>query len=191
MKVNIKSDVILNEKAITQDIEKFARTCATTIVEEAAESIKKFAYEQMLGYYGEYDPREYERTYQMLNTSYKPFTTIMGEIYEGGIVINSSNTNHKRGYYITDDNKIGRGDISLREPLINEEYIYDNVWIKGIHGYEKVGYGDNAYWREIRGLPDRINRIKRKAYSRDFKRELLSKGFEKAKAQSYSILKFS
>ena len=68
---------------------------------------------------------------------------------------------------------------------------YNDVWIKGIHGYEKVGYDDNVYWREIQGLPDRINRIKRKAYSRDFKRELLSKGFEKAKAQSYSILKFS
>lgn len=173
MKVNIKPEVILNEKAIMQDIEKFARTCATTIVEEAAESIKKFAYEQMVGYYGEYEPREYERTDQMLNTSYKPFTTTMGEIYEGGIIINSSNTNHEKGKNYT------------------EEDIYNDVWIKGIHGHEKVGYGDNVYWREIQGLPDRINRIKRKAYSRDFKRELLSKGFEKAKAQSYSILKFS
>lgn len=186
MKVNIKPDVILNEKAITQDIEKFARTCATVIVEEAAESIKKFAHEQMLGYYGEYDPREYERTDQMLNTSYKPFTTTMGEIYEGGIIINSNNTNHRRGFRLISNDD----GTKTRQPYTEEE-IYDNVWIKGSHGYEKVGYGDNAYWREIQGLPDRINRIKRKAYSRDFKRELLSKGFEKAKAQSYSILKFS
>lgn len=173
MKVNIKPDVILNEKAITQDIEKFARTCATAIVEEAAESIKKFAYEQMLGYYGEYDPRIYERTNQMKDSSYKPFIIITGKTYEGGVIINSSHTNHQKGKNYT------------------EEDIYNDVWIKGIHGYEKVGYGENAYWREIQGLPDRINRIKRKAYSRDFKRELLSKGFEKAKAQSYSILKFS
>ena len=178
MKVNIKPDVILNEKAITKDIEKFARTCATTIVEEASESIKKFAYEQMVGYYDEYDPRIYVRTNQMIDSSYKPFTTTTGNIYEGGIIINSENTNHKRG-------------IRKNGEEYTEEEIYDNVWIKGSHGWEFVGYGDNAYWREINGLPDRINRLKRKAYSRDFKRKLLSKGFEKAKSQSYSILKFS
>jgi hypothetical protein len=186
MKVNIKPDVILNEKAIMQDIEKFARTCATTIVEEAAESIKKFAYEQMVGYYDEYDPRIYIRTDQMKNSSYKTFTTTTGNIYEGGVIINSENTNHERG------TRFGGGEYT-------EEEIYDNVWIKGSHGYEIVGtkgtpyngWNDTRHWREIQGLPDRINRIKRKAYSRDFKRELLSKGFEKAKAQSYSILKFS
>lgn len=178
MKVKLNSDVIMNEKAIVKDLEMFAKTCATTIVEEAAKSIKEFAYKQMVGYYDEYDPRIYVRTNQMRDSSYKPFTTTTGNIYEGGVIINSENTNHKRG-------------IRKNGEEYTEEDIYNDVWIKGIHGQEKVGYGDNAYWREIQGLPDRINRIKRKAYSRDFKRELLSKGFEKAKAQSYSILKFS
>lgn len=178
MKVRLNSDVIINEKAITKDIEKFARTCALTIIQEAAKSIKKFAYEQMVGYYDEYDPRIYERTNQMKDSSYKPFITITGKTYEGGVIINSSHTNHSRG-------KRKNGE------EYTEEEVYDDVWIKGIHGQEKVGYGENAYWREINGLPDRINRLKRKAYSRDFKRELLSKGFEKAKSQSYSILKFS
>ena len=109
----------------------------------------------------------------MGDMSYQKFFANTGNVYEGGIMINSAFTNHEKGKSYT------------------EEDIYNDVWIKGIHGYEKVGYDDNVYWREIQGLPDRINRIKRKAYSRDFKRELLSKGFEKAKAQSYSILKFS
>lgn len=173
MKVNIKPDVILNEKAIMQDIEKFARTCATTIVEEAQKQLEKFAFGEMAEYYMEYEPRIYDRTGQMGDISYQKFFANTGNVYEGGIMINSTFTNHEKGKSYT------------------EEDIYNDVWIKGIHGHEKVGYGDNVYWREIQGLPDRINRIKRKAYSRDFKRELLSKGFEKAKAQSYSILKFS
>lgn len=173
MKVNIKPEVILNEKAIMQDIEKFARTCATTIVEEAQNQLDKFAFGEMAEYYMEYEPRLYDRTGQMGDLSYQKFIAIKGNIYEGGIFINSAFTNHDKGKSYT------------------EEDIYNDVWIKGIHGQEKVGYGENAYWREINGLPDRINRLKRKAYSRDFKRELLSKGFEKAKAQSYSILKFS
>lgn len=173
MKVNIKPDVILNEKAIMQDIEKFARTCATTIVEEAQKQLEKFAFGEMAEYYMEYEPRIYDRTGQMGDMSYQKFFANTGNVYEGGIMINSAFTNHEKGKNYT------------------EEDIYNDVWIKGIHGQEKVGYGENAYWREIQGLPDRINRIKRKAYSRDFKRELLSKGFEKAKAQSYSILKFS
>lgn len=173
MKVNIKPDVILNEKAIMQDIEKFARTCATTIVEEAQKQLEKFAFGEMAEYYMEYEPRIYDRTGQMGDMSYQKFFANTGNVYEGGIMINSAFTNHEKGKSYT------------------EEDIYNDVWIKGIHGYEKVGYDDNVYWREIQGLPDRINRLKRKAYSRDFKRELLSKGFEKAKAQSYSILKFS
>ena len=173
MKVNIKPDVILNEKAITQDIEKFAKICAMTIIDEAQNQLDKFAFGEMAEYYMEYEPRIYDRTGQMGDMSYQKFFANTGNVYEGGIMINSAFTNHEKGKSYT------------------EEDIYNDVWIKGIHGYEKVGYGDNVYWREIQGLPDRINRLKRKAYSRDFKRELLSKGFEKAKAQSYSILKFS
>lgn len=186
MKVRLNSDVIMNEKAITKDIEKFARTCAMTIIQEAAKTIKKFAYEQMVGYYDEYDPRIYERTNQMKDSSYKPFIIITGKTYEGGVIINSSHTNHQKGTRFNGEK-------------YTEEEIYDDVWIKGSHGFEIVGnkptaengWNDTRHWREIQGLPDRINRLKRKAYSRDFKRELLSKGFEKAKAQSYSILKFS
>lgn len=190
MKINVNSDVIINEKNLEKDIKKFAETCATTIVEEASNLIKRFAFDQMVGYYGEYDPRRYKRTKQMLKASYKPFVITTGEIYEGGVIINSNNTNHKRGYYITDDNKKGYGDITLREPSIKEEYIYDNVWIKGSHGYENVGYGENIYWREITGVPDRINKLKRKAYSQEFKNKLLAKGMRKAKSQSYTIINF-
>lgn len=186
MKVRLNSDVIMNEKAITKDIEKFARTCATTIVEEAQKQLEKFAFGEMAEYYMEYEPRIYDRTGQMGDMSYQKFFANTGNVYEGGIMINSAFTNHEKGTRFNGEK-------------YTEEEIYDNVWIKGSHGFEIVGnkptaengWNDTRHWREIQGLPDRINRLKRKAYSRDFKRELLSKGFEKAKAQSYSILKFS
>ena len=151
MKVNINPEVIMNEKNITKDLEKFAKTCATIIVNEAAQLIKKFAYKQMAGYYEEYDPRIYIRTEQMLKSSYKPFVVTTGDVYEE---------------------------------------IYDNVWIKGTHGYEKVGYGTNSHWEELIGLSDRINKLKREAYSKEVKEKLLAKGIRKAKSQSYTILNF-
>lgn len=191
MKVKINSDVLINQKDLESDIKKFVEICATTIVEEAANLIKKFAFYQMVGYYEEYTPRRYKRTGQMRDSSYKSFVITKGNVYEGGVIINSSNTNHRRGYYVTDENKRGSGDINLREPSIKEEYIYDNVWIKGSHGYENVGYGGEVYWREITGVPDRMNKLKRKAYSKDFKERLLAKGMRKAKSQSYSILNFN
>lgn len=178
MKVKINSDVIMNEKDIKKDIEKFAKTCALTIVQEASRLIKKFAYKQMIGYYDEYEPRIYDRTNQMRDLSYKPFIICTGKIYEGGVIIHSGHTNHIRGTRKNGDE-------------YSEEEIYDNVWIKGSHGWEKIGYGENTSWHEIQGIPDRINKLKRAAYSKEVKNKLLAKGMRKAKSQSYSILNFN
>lgn len=172
MKVKVNSNVIINEKKINDDLEKFANICATTIIEEAAQMIARFARKQMSGYYTEYYPRIYDRTDQMINASYKPFTSSGRGVYEGGVIINSENTNHKRG------------------KSFSEEDLYDNVWIKGIHGYENIKYNDVYYWKEIQGMPDRINKLKRAAYSKGVKEKLLSLGINKAKSQSYSILNF-
>lgn len=173
MKIKINPNVVLDEKAIINDIEKFTKTCAMTIIDEAQNQLDKFAFGEMAEYYLEYEPSLYIRTGQMGDLSYQKYMTIKGNIYEGGIFINSAFTYHEKGKSYT------------------EEDIYNDVWIKGIHGQEKVGYGENAYWREIQGLPERINRIKKKAYSDGFKNKLLAKGIAKAKSQSYSILKFS
>lgn len=186
MKVKINSDVIINEKGITKDLEKFAEVCATTIIEEGINIIVKFATKQMAGYYNEYDPYEYDRTYQMYRESFMPFRSFNGNIYEGGINIDSFFTNHPKG------TRRNGGEYT-------EEEIYDNVWIKGSHGFEVVGNkptaengrNDTRRWREIQGEPDRINKLKRAAYSKELKEKLLSIGIRKAKAQSYSILNFS
>ena len=173
MKIKINPDVVLDEKTIINDIEKFTKTCAMTIIEEAQNQLDKFAFGEMAEYYLEYEPIFYDRTGQMGDLSYQKYMTIKGTIYEGGIFINSAFTNHEKGEEYT------------------EEYIYNDVWIKGIHGRKRVGRGGKAHWREIKGLPERMNRIKKKAYSENFKNKLLAKGIAKAKSQSYSILKFS
>ena len=156
-KIKIKPEISLSIQGIESDLKKFGETYATTIVEEAQRVITKFAKEQMVGYYGEYDPRIYDpRTNQMLNSSYKPFTDHLGNIYEGGVIINSENTEHERG-----------------SDKFSESDLYDMVWIKGIHGWEIVGYYPNYRWREIKGnpfTPDRLNRLKNKAYGNELKK---------------------
>ena len=84
----------------------------------------------------------------MLKSSYKPFVVTTGDVYEGGVIINSENTSHIRGTRANGEE-------------YTEEEIYDNVWIKGTHGYEKVGYGTNSHWEELIGLSDRINKLKK------------------------------
>ena len=178
MRAKINSEVIINEKAIQNDLNKFAKICATTIIEEGISLIMKFATKEMAGYYSEYEPYEYERTYQMYLESFMPFRSFKDNIYEGGINIDAFFTNHKpRGKKFT------------------EEDLYDNVWIKGSHGREIVGYKsewqDSRHFQEILGTPDRLNRLKKKIYSNTIKNKLLEKGMKKAKSQSYSILEFN
>ena len=178
MKAKINSNVLINEKVIQNDLNKFAEVCATTIIEEGINIIMKFATKEMAGYYNEYDPYEYERTYQMYRESFMPFHNFNGNVYEGGIHIDAFFTNHEpKGKNFT------------------EEDLYDSVWIKGSHGLEMVGYKngwqDTRHLQEILGEPDRLNKLKKKVYSNTIKKKLLEKGLNKAKSQSYSILEFS
>ena len=178
MRIKINPNVIINEEAIINDIRKFTKTCAMTVVEEAQVQLEKFAFGEMAEYYTEYEPYIYIRTGQMGDLSYQTFMSNTGNMYEGGIIINSVFTEHERG-------------VRRNGKEYTEEEIYEDVWVKGKHGGEMVGYGKNKHWRETLGVPNRINRLKEKAYSADFKNKLLAKGMAKAKSQSYSILKFS
>lgn len=177
MAIKIKPEVIINERAIQNDLKKFAKVCAETVAWEAQSMLMKFAEEQMWGYYMEYEPYDYFRTDAMLDYSYQPLFIKNGDSYEGGIWINSSFTNHKpKGRTFT------------------EEDLYENVWVRGSHGLEMVGYKsgwqDTRHLQEILGEPNRLEKVKKKAYSKQTKNQLLAKGMRKAKAQTYSILNF-
>ena len=56
-------------------------------------------------------------------------------------------------------------------------------------GY-KSGWQDTRHLQEILGEPNRLEKVKKKAYSKQTKNQLLAKGMRKAKAQTYSILNF-
>ena len=173
MAIKSKAWVDLDEKLIEADLRKFSEICCETIAKEAAAQINRFAYEQMFGYYGEYKPDIYERTEQMLIDSHKEYYAHHGNVYEGGIEINSAFTNHKP-----------KG--------ITEEEIYDEVWIMGGHGWTHFKYGDIDKWRYNQGETDRLLTLKQKAYSKETKQKLLSLGIKKARNRNngYSILKF-
>ena len=185
------------EQALYKDLEKFGEIFCSTVVEQAAPKIKKFADQEIAGYYAEYKPEFYNRTGQMKDKSFTQFVT-KGMPYEGGIEINSGNTHHHGGFYP----KWGSP-----EPGISEEQIYTSVWDLGLHGRK----GDNHYVRQynifddegkefehrdfgennhIQGMPHRLDRLVRKVWSADFQNQMIQIGLDKASKQRYSVLKF-
>ena len=177
MKIKLQPDVKIDAKAIEADIRKFVDVCCSTIAKEATDLINKFAFQEMVEYYNEYDPYYYDRTYQIILQSYRPYWSHTGSSYEGGIIINSNFTDHQP-----------KG--------ITESQIYDEVWEKGRHGWERIKYasasGNVDYWRPIQGEVDRIGRLKQQAYSTKTKQFLIDKGIKAARnVGGYSILKFN
>lgn len=172
MSISAKPHADINIDDIMADLEKFGRIYCKTVAKEAVKMIDKFAYNQMIDYYGEYYPRIYDRTGQMRDSSHKPHYKEYGRIYEGGIDIHSSFTEHKP-----------KG--------ISEEEIYEAVWVDGIHGYEKRGYPVSV-WYPISGEPYRIDTVKKMAYSSKTIESLKDKGLKEALKykNEYSILNF-
>ncbi len=77
-------------------------------------------------FYTQYDPKMYDREYNILSNSYYPYQrTTMGTklFFEGGIIVNSSNM---FGYKNKGRNKNGE--------LISNSEIVDWVWSQGLHG---------------------------------------------------------
>ena len=176
MAISIKPRVEIDKKAIEADLLKFANVYCSTVAMEAADIIGKFAFQEMVGYYNEYEPSIYIRTFQMILHSYKPHYKKINNGYEGGVDIHSLNTNHP-------------------DKGISEEEIYEKVWVEGQHGIDMINYqsardGSVAYWRKFQGQPYRIDNLKRKAYSEKTIRQLQEKGLKAALKQHYSILRF-
>ena len=167
MKIGLDYTVTINDKAIINDIKTFYETFAQAATQEAANRIEKFAQQEMNGYYNEYEPDYYDRTWQMLSSSYKKYSGRFASVYEGGVIINPGFTNHSP-----------RG--------ITEEEIYENVWDKGIHGGEYRGRN----YVNIQGEPNRFGKIESIVGSDKFKKEMFDIGMEAAMGQKYSVLRF-
>ena len=174
MAIKAKDNVDLDTQKIENDLRKFTDIYCQEFIRQGATMISEFAFKEMTCYYAEYDPRLYERTGDMLMFSHLPYQEKKGNIYMGGIDISSSNTSHAKG----SDN-------------FSEDDLYNMVWIQGYHGYEKVGYPD-SYLRPIVGEADRLQRVKKKAYSKTTKDKASRKGMKAAldARNGYSILKF-
>ena len=85
------------------DIKALHEAFCKAVTERAATNIEKFARIEMEDYYTEIHekpshPIYYKRTKDMLNNSYEPFQEEDGDIYSGGIDIDSGFTTHEHGF---------------------------------------------------------------------------------------------
>lgn len=184
----------VTDGALESDIKLIKETFCKTITQRAAEKIEEFAAKEMEGYYDEYSPEYYRRTYQMYNNSYKQYLPDPeGNIYRGGIEINSSFTEHHNG--MIDNLKGIEGNFQSMK--FSEEDIYTSVWDKGWHGRQTVHHvGTTRYtnWTDttiIPGTPHRFDRVSKKASAQGFLNKLERAGFSAVTKQKYSVLKFS
>lgn len=180
MKLGLDFTVDINNAAVIQDLNKFYLTFAQAATKEAATRIEKFARQEMIGYYTEYSPEQYERTMQMYNHSFKKFNYRGKNAYEGGIFVNANFTDH--------------------EPKgITEQEIYESVWDYGLHGrfvnvfhhygeYLTTVIKDPVY---IQGEPNRFEKIENQVASAAFQNEMFQIGVNAAMKQKYSVLRFS
>lgn len=179
MAIKSKDGVELDVQKIESDLRKFTDIYCQEFARQGSIMISEFAFKEMLGYYGEYDPRLYVRTNNMLLFSHLPYQEKRGNIYMGGVDISSNNTSSNDFSHI-------RGSENF-----TEDDLYNMVWIQGYHGYEKVGY-PNSHLVPIIGKADRLQNLKNKAYSKTTKEKASRKGMKAAldARNGYSILKF-
>ncbi len=179
----------VTDKDLESDIKLIKETFCQTVTEKAVKRIFKFAQQEMREYYKEFNPPEvYVRTGDMQNNSFKEYRQTKGNIYQGGIEIDSSFTKHYGGF-------LKEGE--LTEPGLTEEEIYTSVWDLGLHGRTKtyIHSGDHYVTDETfkykQGKPHRFNRISQKASTQEFLNTLEHAGLSAVTKQKYSVLKFS
>lgn len=176
MAIKAKQGVDLDVKKIENDLRKFTDIYCKEVARQGSTIISEFAFKEMTEYYGEYDPRIYQRTNDMFLFSHLPYQEQKGNVYYGGIEIIPNNTDHIKG-----------------SEKFTEQDLYDMVWIQGIHGWETVGIYPNTHWVEIKGKKvDRFERLKKRAYSKTTKEKASRAGMKAARndKNGYSILKF-
>lgn len=100
----------LNKRA-REECRLFATMAADKFTELAATAIAQF--------YADYTPAYYDRTYDMLNNSYRRYYLNKGNRYYGGVIGDSSGLSEYVG------SGLSTGDI------------WTNVWYKGYHGFTK------------------------------------------------------
>lgn len=177
------------------DIKALHEAFCKAVTERAATNIEKFARIEMEDYYTEIHekpshPIYYKRTKDMLNNSYKPFQEEDGDIYSGGIDIDSEFTTHEHGFN-------GNPPGCVTPAGFDEEEIYTSVWVKGFHGrrrkYHKGATRYTSWWsgaKIIEGKPDRLGHLEEKASSPGFINSLKNAGMSAIQKQNYSVLKF-
>lgn len=180
----------ITDGALEEDIKKIHETFCQTVVKSAIPKIKSFALTEMEGYYAEYTPRFYDRTNKMRYESYQEYEDNKGKVYKGGIIIDSSFTEHEGLRYKGYDSE------SYGSPNITEDEIYTNVWDRGSHGFyatykTRISGIYMSDVSEFIGKPHRFESLKKKVSSDKFLNRLKNSGISAVQKQKYSVLRFA
>lgn len=156
--------MIVNEKDLKDDVEKFLRSYAESYVQKAKHDITEFAKSAILEFYEEYTPTYYDRTFDLRDKSYSPYYRNTGKALYGGVTINTRNMQDYKGATAYE--------------------VADMSWIHGFHG-DPNGY--NGRFSPIRTAPP-IDKVKNKMRNKAFLNELSDFGYQHAKSQKYKII---
>lgn len=118
----------LDKKIIEDDINKLTKIYCYAIRDIAAEEFTKCAMLVIQWFYQTYTPSQYDRTYNLMNNSYRPYKNISGDALYGGVQISSE---------WMDEYEQSPSVKFLQTYGGNPSGIADITWRKGYHGMEK------------------------------------------------------
>ena len=175
----MSKNVSIDRKNIQKDLHDFLQTFAETITKTAADKITADAKASIEEYYLDYQPKYYNRTFDLLHNSFYRHYENHGHTYWGGVVLSPG----KMKNYIT------RGFLSNTQTITKKEDVFKWTWLEGFHGYH-WGMENGSRWIDPIQTTPPISRLLQRFNDKAFYENLKQEALSKAKKKSYKYLKF-
>ena len=154
------------KKKIRKEVKEYLKTFAITYAKEAAEGLTKTAKYAIESFYIDYSPSYYDRTYDLLNESYRRYYHNNGRRVYGGVIIDAE----KMSPYMNGWNG------GTTEP----EIIVNAAWEHGWHGHINRGIKPMS--------PTPLEIVQQKMIDESFLSDLNDKATKAANSKSYKHL---
>lgn len=122
-----KSIAQINQE-MRAEIKDYLHTYAKVYGRKASEELTNAAKTAMAAFYADYDPTWYERTYDLMNNSYRPYYHDNGRKVYGGVNISADNMQ----VYYKNNPKDKWSSGPERDPWL----VLESAWEGGAHGIE-------------------------------------------------------
>lgn len=150
-----------------KEIKEYLRTFAITYAKEAAKELTKTAKYAISSFYEDYTPMVYDRTYDLLNNSYRAYYHDNGRRIYGGVRIDAE----KMSPYMD----------SFRGGITEPEIVVNTAWGSGWHGHTNRGIKPMT--------PTPLEIVQQKIIDESFLSDLNRKATQEANSKSYKHLK--